>query len=51
MKLFLTALAALSTLAATEASAQYTDLTGRYRCVQLCRDGAPMPAFVTQNGR
>ena len=51
MKLSLTALAALSTLAATEASAQYTDLTGRYRCVQLCRDGAPMPAFVTQNGR
>jgi len=41
----------LSTLAATEASAQYADLTGRYRCVQLCRDGAPLPAFVTQNGR
>jgi hypothetical protein len=51
MKLSLTALAALSTLAATEASAQYADLTGRYRCVQLCRDGAPLPAFVTQNGR
>jgi hypothetical protein len=51
MKLSLTALAVLSTLAATEASAQYADLTGRYRCVQLCRDGAPLPAFVTQNGR
>ena len=51
MKLSLIALAALGTLAATDASAQYADLTGRYRCVQLCRDGGPMPAFVTQNGR
>jgi len=40
-----------ATMAASEASAQGVDLSGRYRCVALCAaglDGAP--AFVTQNG-
>jgi hypothetical protein len=44
-------LAALSALVATDASAQVLDLSGRYRCIQLCRDGlVGAPAFVTQNG-
>jgi hypothetical protein len=37
---------------ASEAAAQFPDLSGRYRCVQLCRDGLlGEPAFITQNGR
>jgi hypothetical protein len=51
MKWFPTLLAACGVLAATEASAQLIDLSGPYRCVQLCQDGSPGPAFVTQNGR
>jgi hypothetical protein len=47
-KLFLSMVAAL-VLAATGASAQLVDLSGRYRCVQQCRD--EQPAFVAQNGR
>lgn len=34
--------------AATDASAQSADLTGVYRCVQMCR--GVLPAHVTQNG-
>src|ERR1700730_4372633 len=56
MKLIPIVLAAVGALAATQAStqyasAQYLDLSGRYRCVQLCRDGGPQPAFITQAGR
>ena len=37
--------------AATGASAETVNLTGTYRCVQMCRDGAlGAPTFVTQNG-
>jgi len=51
MKLFLSVLAVLGALAATDASAQGVDLSGQYRCVQMCREGLPgQPAFVTQNG-
>jgi hypothetical protein len=51
MKVFLSVLAALVSFTATDASAQDVDLTGRYRCVQVCRDGlVGQPAFVTQNG-
>lgn len=40
----------LSTMAATDASAQ-VDLSGRFRCVALCEGGLQgQPAFVTQNG-
>ena len=35
-------------LAATGASAQSVDLTGTYRCIQMCR--GDLPAHVTQNG-
>ena len=37
--------------AATGALAETVNLTGTYRCVQMCRDGAlGAPTFVTQNG-
>jgi hypothetical protein len=39
------------TMFATDALAQDGLLTGRYRCVQLCRPGFELaPAYVTQNG-
>jgi len=42
----------LAACVAGSASAQpLTNLTGTYRCVQMCRDGMiGAPAFVTQNG-
>jgi hypothetical protein len=40
---------AAAALVATQASAQGVDLTGRYRCVQLC-EAPGQAAFVTQNG-
>src|SRR5437868_3868643 len=51
MKLLASVLALLSALVATDASAQGVDLNGRWRCIQLCRDGlVGAPAYVTQNG-
>jgi hypothetical protein len=42
---------AVAAFAASGASAQSTNLTGTYRCIQDCRDGyLGAPAFVTQNG-
>jgi hypothetical protein len=39
------------TMAATQASAQSVNLTGQFRCVQMCAPGLQgQPAFVTQNG-
>jgi len=47
----LSAFGMIAALAATDASAQGVDLTGQYRCVQLCAAGSQgQPAFVTQNG-
>src|SRR5246127_5953654 len=41
----------LAACAATGASAESVNLTGTYRCIQMCRDGMfGAPAFVTQNG-
>ena len=38
-------------LTATDASAQGVNLTGQFRCVQMCAPGLQgQPAFVTQNG-
>jgi len=43
--------AAVAALATTGASAQSANLTGTYRCVQMCRDGMiGAPAYITQNG-
>ena len=51
MKPSLVVLAAVVALTATEASAQGVDLTGPYRCVQMCRTELPgQQAFITQNG-
>jgi hypothetical protein len=37
-----------SVLLFTEASAQSINLTGMFRCIQMCR--GELPAYVTQNG-
>jgi hypothetical protein len=51
MKVAAFALSMVATCFATEASAQRVNLTGQYRCVQLCSDGlVGQPALVTQNG-
>ncbi|MBV9984063.1 hypothetical protein [Bradyrhizobium sp.] len=43
--------AAVAALATTGASAQSANLTGTYRCIQMCRDGMiGAPAYITQNG-
>ncbi len=52
MRSFPSVLASVVLLAATAASAQGVDLTGRYRCVQSCRGGlVGQSAYVTQYGR
>ncbi|HET7885973.1 MAG TPA: hypothetical protein VFL62_07090 [Bradyrhizobium sp.] len=51
MKLMSLALGLAAACVATAASAQTVNLTGTYRCIQMCRDGAiGAPTFVTQNG-
>jgi hypothetical protein len=46
-----TSIGVLAALAATEASAQPVNLTGAYKCVQMCRSGlVGNSAYVTQNG-
>lgn len=51
MKLIALAVGALAAVLATSASAQSVNLTGAYRCVQLCRGGlVGNPAYITQNG-
>jgi len=41
-------LCVFAALTATEASAQSANLTGTYRCIQMCR--GDLPAYITQNG-
>ena len=51
MKVGIIALVALSAaLVATDASAQFLNLTGQYQCIQGCMLPNAAPAFVTQNG-
>ena len=51
MKYLLSTLALCILFVTAPASAQGVNLTGPYRCVQLCRDGlVGQPAFITQNG-
>ena len=46
------ALGLLAACAATGASAETVNLTGTYRCIQMCRNGMlGAPTFVTQNGQ
>jgi hypothetical protein len=40
----------LTTLVATDASAQWVNLTGQYRCVQVCQLNPALPAYVAPNG-
>lgn len=45
------AIGILAALATTAASAQSINLTGAYKCVQMCRSGlVGYPAYITQNG-
>jgi len=45
------ALGLVAACVATAASAETINLTGTYRCIQMCRDGMlGAPTFVTQNG-
>lgn len=37
-------------LAATSAFAQSTNLSGRYRCIQMCQAGPDTRAYLTQSG-
>jgi hypothetical protein len=50
MKALLAAIALSATLAASGASAQGVNLTGRWQCVALCAGPAGGFAFITQNG-
>lgn len=51
MKMISLAVGVLAAVAATPVLAQSVDLTGTYKCVQMCRIGlVGNPAFVTQNG-
>ena len=51
MRIGVAAIAMSAALVATEASAQDMNLTGRYRCVELCTAGLQGQfAFITQNG-
>lgn len=51
MKLISLALGLVAACVATAASAETVNLTGTYRCIQMCRDGMiGAPTFVTQNG-
>ena len=52
MRMLPGALGVLLALVSTQASAQpAVNLTGTYRCVQLCQSGhVGWPAYVTQNG-
>ena len=47
----LSVFAMIAAFAATDASAQGVNLTGQFRCVQMCAGGLQgQPAYVTQNG-
>lgn len=51
MKMVSLAFGLLAAVAATGASAQTINLTGTYKCVQMCRQGLfGYQAFITQNG-
>lgn len=51
MKRALLTIAALAAFTATQASAQSINLTGTYKCVQMCRLGlVGYAAYITQNG-
>jgi hypothetical protein len=50
MRMVFGAIAMATVVVATDASAQYINLTGRYRCVANCIAPPGSFAFITQNG-
>jgi hypothetical protein len=50
MRMILSAVAMMSSLAATDASAQGVNLSGRWQCVAGCLAAPGGFAFITQNG-
>jgi hypothetical protein len=50
MKMTLSVIATVAALAATDASAQGVNLTGRWQCLALCLGEPGSMAFITQNG-
>jgi hypothetical protein len=50
MRVLLAAIAVSTALASTGASAQGVNLSGRWRCVELCLGAPGGFAFITQNG-
>lgn len=51
MRMISLAVGMLAAVAATGASAQSANLTGKYICTQMCRGGlVGNPAYITQNG-
>jgi hypothetical protein len=50
MRVVLSAVAVTAALVATEAAAQAINLSGRWRCVELCQGPPGSSAFITQNG-
>ena len=51
MRMLLGVLGLLGALISTESSAQPGNLTGKFRCVQVCLLGhVGWPAYITQNG-
>ncbi len=50
MKTLLGVIAAVTAFGAADASAQGANLTGRWRCVELCLGPPGSFAYITQNG-
>jgi hypothetical protein len=50
MKTIFGAVVTLTALVATDASAQWVNLTGQYRCVQACQLNPVAPAYIAPNG-
>ena len=50
MRMLFSTIAIATAVVATDASAQYVNLTGRYRCVAQCVAPPVGFAFITQNG-
>lgn len=51
MRMISLAVGMLAAIAATGASAQSVNLSGKYKCTQVCRMGfVGYPAYITQNG-
>ena len=50
MRVVLSAVAMTAAVIATDASAQGVNLSGRWRCVELCQGPPGSFAYITQNG-